>query len=234
MELKKNPKVDINRDRGMYFLFALLFVLLLTLLALEWKTYNKNYGHVASLNVEDELIEEVPFTQHIKTPPPPAPVVAPPIIEIIEDDEEVIETEMASTETDQNEEVIEVTDVEVMETDEPEFIPFITIEEVPVFPGCENAKDKRACFQEMMMKHIKKNFKYPEIAQEMGIEGRVSTMFVIEKDGNIGQIKMRGPDKLLEDEAKRIIGKLPKMIPGKQRDRAVRVPFSIPINFRLE
>ncbi|MFC4096529.1 energy transducer TonB [Euzebyella saccharophila] len=234
MESKKNPKADINRDRGIYFLFALLFVLLVTLLALEWKTYDKNYGYVASMNVQDELIEEVPFTTHIKTPPPPAPLTAPPIIEIIEDDEEVIETEMASTETDQNKEIIEVADVEVMENDEPESIPFITIEEVPVFPGCEKAKDKRACFQEMLMKHIKKNFKYPEIAQEMGIEGRVSTMFVIEKDGSIGQIQMRGPDKLLENEAKRIIGKLPKMTPGKQRDRAVRVPFSIPINFKLQ
>lgn len=234
MEFKKNPRADIDRNRGIYFLLALVIVLTLTFMAFEWKTYDKNYGYVANMNVEDELIEEIPFTTHIKTPPPPAPVAAPPMIEIIEDDEEVIETEMASTETDQNEEIIEVADVEVMESDEPEFIPFITIEEVPVFPGCENAKDKRACFQEMMMKHIRKNFKYPEIAQEMGIEGRVNTMFVIEKDGSIGQIKMRGPDKLLEIEAQRIIGKLPKMTPGKQRDRTVRVPFSIPITFKLQ
>lgn len=85
-----------------------------------------------------------------------------------------------------------------------------------------------------MNKHIRKNFQYPEIAQEMGIQGRVSVRFVIQKDGSIGQVQMRGPDKNLEKEAARIIGKLPKMTPGKQRGRAVRVPFSLPITFRLQ
>lgn len=234
MEPKKNQNVDINRNRNLYFLLSLLLVLAITLMAFEWKTYDKTYDYDISMNISDDLVEDVPITIHLKTPPPPPPIQAPPIIEIIEDDEEVMETEMASTETDQNEEVLQVTDVEVMEVDEPETIPFISIEEAPIFPGCEKEKDKRACFQEMMMKHIKKHFKYPEIAQEMGIEGRVSTMFVIEKDGTIGEIQMRGPDKTLEAEAKRILDKLPKMTPGKQRDRSVRVPFSIPITFQLQ
>jgi len=86
----------------------------------------------------------------------------------------------------------------------------------------------------MMQKHIGKNFRYPEIAQEMGIQGRVSVMFTIQKDGSIGNVRMRGPDKSLEAEAARIIGKLPKMTPGKQRGRPVRVPFSIPITFKLQ
>ena len=86
----------------------------------------------------------------------------------------------------------------------------------------------------MIQKHIGKNFRYPEIAQEMGVQGRVSVMFVIQKDGSIGNVRMRGPDKNLEAEAARIINKLPKMTPGKQRGRAVRVPFSIPINFKLQ
>ncbi|MBT6160914.1 MAG: energy transducer TonB, partial [Flavobacteriaceae bacterium] len=85
-----------------------------------------------------------------------------------------------------------------------------------------------------MNKHIKNNFRYPEIAQEMGIQGRVYVNFIIGKDGSISEIKMRGPDKNLEQEAHRIISKLPQMTPGKQRGRAVRVPFSIPITFRLQ
>ena len=85
-----------------------------------------------------------------------------------------------------------------------------------------------------MNKHIRKNFRYPEIAQEMGIQGRVYVNFIIAKDGQITNIRMRGPDKNLEKEAKRIISKLPSMIPGKQRGRPVRVPFSIPITFRLQ
>ena len=91
-----------------------------------------------------------------------------------------------------------------------------------------------ACFQEMMQKHIRKNFRYPEIAQEMGVQGRVNVMFTIQKDGSIGNIRYRGPDKNLEAEALRIIEKLPRMTPGKQRGRAVRVPFSIPITFKLQ
>ncbi len=85
-----------------------------------------------------------------------------------------------------------------------------------------------------MNKHIRKNFRYPEIAQEMGIQGRVFANFIISKDGSIKKIRMRGPDKNLEKEAERIISKLPQMTPGKQRGRALRVPFSIPIIFRLQ
>ncbi|WP_240938610.1 M56 family metallopeptidase [Arenibacter sp. 6A1] len=113
-------------------------------------------------------------------------------------------------------------------------IPFVVVEKVPVFPSCENAEDKRACFNEMMYKHISTNFRYPEEAQENGIQGRVSVMFIIGEDGSIGNVKMRGPDKLLEDEAARIISLLPKMTPGEHGGKAVRVPFSIPITFKLE
>ena len=104
------------------------------------------------------------------------------------------------------------------------------------FPGCEKVdkSQRRDCFQEQMNKHIRKNFRYPEIAQEMGIQGRVYVNFIIAKDGQITNIRMRGPDKNLEKEAQRIISKLPSMTPGKQRGRPVRVPFSIPITFRLQ
>ena len=86
----------------------------------------------------------------------------------------------------------------------------------------------------MMKTHIQKNFRYPALEQEMGIEGKVNIMFEIQKDGNIGNIRMRGPNKNLENDAARIIGKLPKMTPGKQRGTPVRVPFSIPITYKLQ
>lgn len=113
-------------------------------------------------------------------------------------------------------------------------VPFTVIDEVPLFPGCEDASDKRACFSEMIQKHIGKNFNYPQEAQEKGIQGRVSIMFNINKEGNIDNVRMRGPDKLLEDEAERIIKKLPKMKPGKHQGKKVNVPFSIPVNFKLQ
>jgi protein TonB len=85
-----------------------------------------------------------------------------------------------------------------------------------------------------MNNHILKNFRYPEIAQEMGIQGRVYVNFIIDKDGSITNIKMRGPDQNLEKEAERIISRLPNMTPRKQRGRPERVPYGIPITFRLQ
>tara|TARA_R110002049_G_scaffold106482_2_gene253842 strand:- start:110 stop:1081 length:972 start_codon:yes stop_codon:yes gene_type:complete len=113
-------------------------------------------------------------------------------------------------------------------------VPFSVVENAPVFPGCEDAADKRACFQEKMFAHISKNFRYPENAQKNGVQGKVYVNFVINEDGLISKARMRGPDKSLEEEAARIIGKLPKMTPGLQRGRAVNVPFTIPITFKLE
>ena len=234
MKPKKNPKADVGRNSNLYFVIGLMLVMFFVWRGLEWKKYDQSNDYDIALNVEDSLDEEVPMTEQIKTPPPPPPPAAPEVIEVVEDEEEVEETVIESTETSQEEEVIEVEDVEVEEIDEDITVPFAVIEDVPVFPGCEGASNKKQCFQEMMQKHIRKNFRYPEIAQEMGIQGRVAIMFTIQKDGSIGNIRMRGPDKNLEKEAMRIIQKLPKMTPGKQRGRAVKVPFSIPINFKLQ
>ena len=234
MELKKNPKADLTRNSAFYFVIGLFAVLLFIFVALEWKSYEGGNEYDISMNVDDQLDEEVPMTEQIKTPPPPPPPAAPEVIEIVEDEEEIEETVIESTESNEEEEVMEVDDVEVEELDEDVDVPFAVIENVPVFPGCENESNKRACFNKMMQKHISKNFRYPEIAQEMGVQGRVNIMFVIQKDGSIGNVRMRGPDKNLEKEAARIIAKLPRMTPGKQRGRAVRVPFSIPITFKLQ
>ena len=236
MQLKKNPKADLTKNSSLYFAIGLAVVLLISWRAIEWKTYERTgYGY-ESLNVEDEDDEEVPITEQIKTPPPPPPPPpAPEVIEIVEDEEEVEETVIESTETDQ-EEIVEVDDIEVEDDFDDVDVPFAVIEDVPIYPGCEKVpkSQRRTCFQDKINKHIRKNFRYPEIAQEMGIQGRVYVQFVIAKDGAITSVRMRGPDKNLEKEAARIISKLPKMTPGKQRGRAVRVPFSIPITFRLQ
>jgi protein TonB len=119
---------------------------------------------------------------------------------------------------------------------EQEGIPLAVIEQVPLFEECKTIpKEKqRDCFQEMMMSHIKKHFYYPEEAQENKIQGRVVIRFIIEKDGSINEITSRGPNILLEDAATNVIKKMPKMIPGKQRGKPVRVSYTVPITFRLE
>ena len=234
MEIKKSPKADLQKNSSLYFVIGLAFVLFFSWQAIEWKTYKKTFDYEA-LDVDEDEDEEIPITEQIKTPPPPPPPPppAPQVIEIVEDEEDVEETVIESTETNE-EEIVEI--VEVEEEEEDVDVPFAVIEDVPIFPGCEGVakSERRNCFQEKMNKHIVRNFRYPEIAQEMGIQGRVYVNFIISKDGSITSIRMRGPDKNLEKEAEWIISKLPKMTPGKQRGRAVRVPFSIPITFRLQ
>ena len=234
MQPKKNPKADLNKNRNLYFVMDLTLVLGVTWSAIEFKTYEKVFD-LAALDMLEDDDEDIPITEQLKTPPPPPPPPpAPEVIEVVEDEEEVEETVIESTETDQDEIIIE--EIEVEEEFDDIDVPFAVIEDVPIFPGCESVakSQRRACFQEQMNKHIRRNFRYPEIAQEMGIQGRVYVNFIIAKDGSITNIRMRGPDKNLENEAQRIISRLPKMTPGKQRGRAVRVPFSIPITFRLQ
>ena len=234
MKAKKNPKKDLNKKSSLYFVIGLTLVLVMVFVALEWKTYDTVYDFDISLNDIDEPIDqEVPVFE-LKATPPPTPPVTPSEIEIAEDDDPVQETLIEAIENTQDTEILEATDIKIVEGPDDVEVNWVTIEEVPVFPGCENEKDKRACFNEMMQKHIRKNFRYPEMAQEMGLEGRVNTQFIINKDGSIGTIKKRGPHVLLEQEAARILSKLPQMTPGKQRGTAVKVPFSIPITFKLQ
>jgi protein TonB len=234
MQPKKNPEADLNKNRNLYFVIGLSLVLGITWGAVEYKTYDRQLNFDGVNMLEDDE-DDIPITEQLKTPPPPPPPPppAPEVIEIVEDEEEVEETVIESTESD--EEMI-IEDIVVEDDFEDIDVPFAVIEDVPIFPGCERVakSQRRTCFQDQMNKHIRKNFRYPDIAQEMGIQGRVYVNFIISKDGSITNIRMRGPDKNLENEAARIIGRLPKMTPGKQRGRAVRVPFSIPITFRLQ
>ena len=234
MQLKKNPNADLNKNRNLYFVIGLTLVLGLTWGAVEYKSYERTFDSLnGDMLVDDE--EDVPITEQLKTPPPPPPPPppAPEVIEIVEDEEEVEETVIESTESDE-EMVIE--DIVVEDDFDDIEVPFAVIEDVPIFPGCESVSksQRRACFQEQMNKHIRKNFRYPDIAQEMGIQGRVYVNFILSRDGSITNMRMRGPDKNLENEAARIIGRLPRMTPGRQRGVPVKVPFSIPITFRLQ
>ena len=234
MRPKKNPQKDLNKKSGTFFVIGLLLVLAMVYTALEWKSFDPiNQIDVALNKVDDSIIEEATIIE-LKATPPPKPKVLPIEIEIIEDDEPIIETEVIASEVDTDTEIVDPSDFEVIEEPEEVKVIWTTIEEVPIFPGCESAEDKRACFNEMMQKHIRKNFRYPELAQEMGIQGRVNTQFMINNDGTIGTIQKRGPHDVLEKEAVRILSKLPKMTPGKQRGSAVKVSFAIPITFKLE
>ena len=143
MEPKKNPKADVKRNSALYFAVGLALMLLVTNLAINYKTYDLAEIALDTLNVDLEDDEEIPITDQPLTPPPPPPPppATPEEIEIVDDEEEVEETVIESTETDESEEIVEVEDIEVEDEVVDVEVPFSVIENVPVFPGCEKEKE---------------------------------------------------------------------------------------------
>ncbi|WP_157514478.1 hypothetical protein [Mangrovimonas sp. TPBH4] len=117
-------------------------------------------------------------------------------------------------------------------------VPFAVIEQAPIFPGCETKGDeqlRRECFHTAIKKHVQRYFN-ADIVAGLGITGRqrIMSIFKISKHGEVQFVQSRASHPVLEEEANRVIGLLPKMIPGKQRGRAVAVPYSFPILFSVD
>lgn len=240
MEPKKNPKADVSRNSSIYFAVGLALMLLLTNLAINYKTYDKSDLDLGVVSMDDEMEEEIPITEQLLTPPPPPPPppAIPEAIEIVEDEKDVEETVIKSTETNQEEKIVKVEQVKVVEVEEDIEVPFSVIENVPVFPGCEKEKSndaKRQCMSDKISDFVNKKFN-TDLAGELGLSGkqRISVMFKIDRSGEIVNIMARAPHPGLEKEAKRVIGLLPNMQPGKQRGKAVTVPYSLPILFQVQ
>ncbi len=240
MQVKKNPDLDLNRNSGLYFAIGLCLMLFVTKGLLNYKTYDKQDIALEMLQMDEVDEEEIPVTEQLQTPPPPPPPpAAPEVITVVEDVVEIEETIIESTETSMEEAIEErevfIEDINVEEVEEEVSVPFAVVEKVPVWPGCKgkNNAELKKCFQTKMIEHVTDNFEYPEIALELGINGRVFVLFNVDSQGYVTNIKTRGPDRLLEKEAARIIGLVPKMIPGQQRGRNVSVPYSLPINFTM-
>jgi len=238
MEPKKNPKKDLSRRSLLFFQIGLAVVLGITLIMIEWKTYDKDAIDTGVVDLDMLEEEDVPITEIQKTPPPPPPPPppAPEIIEVVEDDEEVEEVVIESTETDQNE-VVEVEEVEEVE-EEIGDVPFAVIESVPIFPGCEglnNNDERKQCMSKKISRFVNKNFD-TGLAADLGLSGinRVYVQFKIDKKGNIVNVAARAPHPRLQSEGERVIKKLPKMKPGQQRGQNVGVLYSLPITFQVQ
>lgn len=238
MEPKKNPKADLKKRSVLFFQLGMIIMLLVAWQAIEWKTYDKDSIDIGQLNLDDEDEEDIPITENIPPPPPPPPPPpAPEVIEVVDDEEEIEEDEIESTETDQFEEIVEIEEVVEVE-EEIEDVPFAVIENVPVFPGCEGKKSNQAkkdCMSEKISQFVTRKFD-TELANDLGLSGRqrISVQFRIDEKGNVTNILARAPHPRLEAEAKEVIGKLPKMTPGKQRGKPVGVLYSLPILFQVE
>ena len=237
MESKKNPKADVGKNGSIYFAVGLALMLFLTYSTINWKTYDKSDIDIGKLNLDDELDEEIPIIEQIiPPPPPPPPPAAPEVIEVVEDEEEVEETVIESTETDQDEE-IEIEEIEIEEVVEDVEVPFAVIENVPEYPGCERGSnaEKRKCMSDKIAKFVQRKFN-TDLAGDLGLSGRqrISVIFKIDKNGNVTGVRSRAPHPRLEKEAARVINLLPKMKPGKQRGKPVIVPYSLPITFQVQ
>ena len=213
MQVKKNPKVDLEKKRSLYLQIGFIIALLLVYAAFEYKNYDKSSYNLGDLNLDDLEEEIIPITKQEQKPPPPPPP-PPEIIEIVEDEVEI--EEELEIESDEDE------IIEIEEEDDDEF--FMVVENMPEFPGGDLG----------LMKYIQKNVKYPPIAKEYNITGKVYVQFIVDKSGTVTNVKVvRGVDKNLDAEAVRVVKSLPKYKPGKQRGKPVRVMFTIPINFTL-
>ena len=238
MESKKNLKSDVRRNGSIYFAVGLALMLFVTYSTINYKSYDKSATDIGQLNIDELDEEEIPITEQIQTPPPPPPPpAAPEVIEVVEDEEEIEETVIESTETSEEEEIMEVEDIEVEEVDEDIEVPFAVIENVPIYPGCEKGNNdaKRKCMSDKINKFVQKKFN-TDLAGDLGLTGkqRINVIFKIDRSGNVVGVRSRAPHPRLEKEAARVIGLLPKMKPGKQRGKAVTVPYSLPIIFQVQ
>ena len=232
MEIKKDPKVNLETRKVTYGLTGLVGIMAILFIAFEWTNTTRRQGNTFQRMDVIEEEEEIVMTVQNNTPPPPPPPPMPDVIEqltVVEDDVEIEEIEIQSTEDDNNTEVVvmditaEVGPSEEEEADANQI--FTVVEQQPQFPGGEAA----------LMAFIKKTLKYPAFAAENGIQGRVTLSFTVEKDGSIGNIEvMRSPADELSKEAIRVVSAMPKWTPGKQRGKPVRVKYVLPITFRLQ
>lgn len=230
MEVKKTPKADLENKKSTWLLVGYVIVLAFMFIAFEWTERDVKIDTsqaVTDLVFEEEI--EIPITEQPKQLPPP-PQEAPSIAEtltIVDDDTEVEETEIASTEeTGQAMEIKYVAPTVEEEEDPEEQTIFEVVEQMPEFPNGGMAG---------LMQFLSKNIKYPTIAQENGIQGRVTVQFVVNKDGSIVDAKvLRGVDPYLDKEALRVVNSMPKWKPGMQRGKPVRVKYTVPVMFRLQ
>ena len=225
MHIKKSENASLEKDKLVYVLMGLVFVLSLVYVALEWTEREVTKYDVADTEFLFEEEVEIQQTSPETPPPPPPPAVQE--VEVLNVVEDNVETETIEVTTEENEqEVVIAAPIEVVEEPEEDEVVFVIVESMPEFPGGQQA----------LFKYLSENVKYPVIAQENGIQGRVICQFVVNKDGSIVDVEVvrSGGDPSLDKEAGRVIKSMPKWKPGKKRGKPVRVKYTVPVNFKLQ
>ena len=226
MQLKKSPKASLEDKKFTYVLMGLVLVLSICYVAFEWTEKEVTKYEVTDTDFFFEEEIDIQQTSQETPPPPPPPAVQEvEVLNVVEDDVEV-ETIEINTEDDKDVEVVIAPPVEAPVEEEEEEVIFMVVETMPEFPGGQQA----------LFKYLGENVKYPVIAQENGIQGRVICQFVVNKDGSIVDVVVvrSSGEPSLDKEAVRVINSMPKWKPGKQRGKPVRVKYTVPVNFRLQ
>ena len=228
MELKKNPKADLEKRRGLYLEIGLVVILAAVLVAFEVKSYDSDEEEAFQREVIEEVEEQILQTD-IQEPPPPPPPETPEVttlLEVVSDDQEIKNELVVNAEVNEDTKNIEIAPIQIEEEeDEIETQIFTVVENEPEFPGG----------MEALYKYLAQNIKYPQLARDNGITGKVYVTFVVERDGSIANPKvLRDIGGGCGAEAIRVVKAMPKWTPGKQRGKAVRVQFNLPVNFNLK
>ncbi|MBN1116034.1 MAG: TonB family protein [Bacteroidales bacterium] len=225
MEVKKSTKANLENKRGVFVEYGLVLVLAILLLAFEWSASLKDNSLIDQM--QDVVAEEEMIITRQQPPEPPPPPPPPQVIEmltIVEDDVEIEEIDFESMEADEDMSLDLVPFEEEEEAAEEEV--FVIVEDMPSFKGGDLNEFRN---------WVGRNLKYPEIAAENGISGRVFVQFAVNSSGQVVDVVVvRGVDQALDTEAVRVIQSSPKWTPGKQRGRPVKVQFTFPVVFVLQ
>ena len=211
MEEKKSPKANLENKKLTFILIGLIISLAVAWTVFEIKSYDKR--EIADIGRTAEVVEEemVEITKQEQKPQPVEVPKQTTQIQVVEDDVEVEDVEI-NAEVDQNEVIEEYVAPEVEEEEIEEAEIFTVVEEMPEFPG-GMAK---------LAEYLAKNIKYPQLARESGIQGRVFINFVVENDGSVTNVKvMRSLGGGCDEEAVRVVKAMPNWIPGVQDGKPV-------------
>ena len=228
MEVKKSPKADLEKRRGLFLEIGLVVILAAALVAFNVRSYDKEVKEVNLRSATMEIDADIIQTDQPDEPPPPPeePEQVVTDLTVVENDADLTnEVGIINAEDNANKAQEEFTRVVVDEEEvEEEEEVFLVVEEDPDFPGGLGA----------LSQFIADNIKYPELAKQNNITGRVFVSFVVEKDGSVGQVKvLRDIGGGCGAEAVRVVKSMPKWKPGKQRGKPVRTQFNLPVNFEL-
>ena len=237
MEEIKSMTDELRNQRGTSLLLGYVLVLATMFVAFEYTTRDIKYDELEPIyesNFEEDMIPITTQKEQMAPPPAAAPKVAE-ILNIVDDETELVEEEVQTSE-EVNQAISTATgdgaptavvaapSGPVREEADDDNI-YEVVEENAMFPGGENE-----CY-----KWLSEHIKYPAIAQEQGIQGRVFVQFVVNRDGSIVDVKvLRSPDPSLSKEAERVVKMMPKWKPARQGNKPVRSRFNLPVMFKLQ